>query len=522
MGRGDPACQERGATVDSVRTTSRPPGEPSGRCHGPPPPSSPHLLMSKRIVLLMSKRVLLAALAVIGVPGSPAGASADPAKPSPPVLEARIWLDRGVEPVLQSGEHVRVYFRSNVDAYVALFHIDTSGRVQLLFPASPRDPEWIRGGQDYRLLRPGSTTWVVDEEPGMGYYFLLTSAEPLDHGALGYASLDGGWDLSRVGDRVYSDPYLAMDEFVGLLLPNWEEASFDLDYVTYHVGRPYSYPRFLCYNCHTEQSYSNWNPYHRACTSFRVVIYNDPYFYPSTRFQGTRVVYTRPPLSGRPQFEFKERAAGEPGSPLVRSRSGDVRGAPLPRELVGTRMDSGQDLGGDPVRPPLRGETSLQDQGRQGERLPIILQGRPADAPPAGGARGPVRGDPSSRTDSVDPPTAGTSDRPILQRRPIPDADRRSPPDTGRRSPPSAGQGPPPARPIPNRSGGDPPVRPPPTRGGGDPPARTPPSRSGGGGPPARTPPTRGGGDPPVRTPPNRGGGGGGTPPPRPPGGGGS
>ena len=307
------------------------------------------------------------------------------------VPEARIWLDRGVDPVLQPGEHVRVYFRSNVDAYVALLHVDTGGRVQLLFPASPAAPEWIRGDQDYRLLRSGATTWLVDEEPGMGYYFLLTSTEALDYGALGYGPGGPGWDLSRVGDRIRSDPYMAMDEFVELLLPHWQDADFALDYVTYHVGRPYSYPRFLCYDCHTEQSYTAWNPYHRACTDFRVVIYNDPYFYPSTRFQGSRVVYTRPPLSGRPQFEFKARVVGEPGSPLIRSRDGGVRAGALPRELAGPRIAPESETRGTLVRPPLRGEVLLREE-----------------APPAGG-----------------PPN-----RPVLQRRP----------------PPSAGGGPPPVR----------------------------------------------------------------------------
>ena len=298
--------------------------------------------------------------------------------------EARIWLDRGVDPVLQPGEHVRVYFRANHDAYVALFHIDTGGRVQLLFPPSPDAPEWIRGGRDYRLLRSGSPTWVVDEDPGMGYYFILTSTQPLDYGALGYDPNGPGWDLSGVDRRIRSDPYMAMDEFVEMLLPHWEDADFALDYVTYHVGRPYSYPRFLCYECHTGQSYTAWNPYHRACTNFRVVIYNDPYFYPSTRFQGSRVVFTRPPLSAEPQFEFEPRAAGEPGSPLIRSRDGEVRAGALPRELAGPRMAPEPEAQGTLLRSPLRGEFLLREEppSMGGPPDRPILQRRP---PPSGG-----------------------------------------------------------------------------------------------------------------------------------------
>ncbi len=332
-------------------------------------------------------------------------------------MDARIWFDRGVDPVLQRGDRVRVYFRASRDAYTAVFHIDTNGVVRLLFPSAPGDPQWIRGGQDYRLLLPGTSTWSVDEDPGMGYFFLLVSPEPLDYSALGYSALTGGWDLSRVSARVYGDPYLAMDDFVEALLPDWEYVDFALDYTSYHVGQSYSYPRFLCYDCHTYQSYRSWNPYHQACTSFRVVIYNDPYYYPSTRYRGTRVVHSRPPLSRQPQFAFKERAAGEPGTPLVEARDGGSGsgGGPLPRELTRqnlTREGTGPDRG---TRVPLRSEVR---EILEGNRLPDVIRGRTGitgrgdDTSPS---VAPAR--PGAQTDQ--PPTPRT--RPTLERRPPPD-----------------------------------------------------------------------------------------------------
>lgn len=330
----------------------------------------------------------------------PVGAEAPPAAvPSPTgTMEARLWLDRGDEPVLQRGDEVRIYFRSSHDAWVALFHIDTHGSVRLLFPSEPGAPEWVRGGMDYRLLLAESPTWRVNEDPGTGYFFLLTSAEPLDYSLFDYSARAGGWDLSPVARSVYADPYVAMDDFVEAVLPSWEWADFDLAVVSYHVGQSYSYPRFLCYDCHTARPYREWNPYHHACTSFRVVIHNDPLFYPVARYGGTRVVTTRPPLSRVPRFDFKERARGEPGTPVVRSV------APQPRQAA----------------PATRG----------GDRLPAVIRGRPSgqdrSPPPAAGAR-----------------TPAASDRPVLQRRPPRAGQGGSGPParTPRPSPPPRGGG---------------------------------------------------------------------------------
>lgn len=406
-------------------------------------------------------------LLVAPVPGLVGDGTAAMRDEAPSEMEARIWLDRGVEPVLQRGERVRIYFRSSHDAYVALFHIDTDGRVRLLFPSAPGAPDRVAGGRDYRLLLPGSSDWWVADDAGIGYFFLLTSPRPLDTSILGYSQYTGEWDLSRVSERVYSDPYVAMDEFVAALLPEWEYTDFALDFTSYHVGQSYAYPRFLCYDCHTAVAYRTWNPYRQACTSFRIVIYNDPYYYPVTRYRGNRVVYTRPPVSGQPQFEFKERASGESGSPVVRTRdvrTQDVRtweGTP-PRRSPGVPTGSGAGA-------PAPGRT-----------LPEVIRG------PASGAGAPLpRSVPTagggfpSRT-----PTSG-GDRPVLERRRVPPVSppggsgRVRPTPTSTRPP---AQSRPPARPT---TGGGPPVRtPPPTRPptGGGPPARPPRGGGGGGG----------------------------------------
>lgn len=244
-------------------------------------------------------------------------------------LEARVWLDRGDEPVLQRGDRVRVYYRMSLDAHTAIFRIDTDGRVTLVQPAHPGAEELTRGGRDYRLLFPRSAQWVVGEYPGIGYYFIVAAEQPLDFSSFDYVPEEDRWDLSRVGETVYEDPYLAIDAYVAELIPDWEVSPYALDFVEYSVGESHSYPRFLCYDCHGYRPYTSWNPYTYACTDFRVVLWDDPYYYPAYRYAGTRVVFPRP-LRDRPMYALAARAPGEGWSPLVRTR----QAPPLPRRVT--------------------------------------------------------------------------------------------------------------------------------------------------------------------------------------------
>ncbi len=445
---------------------------------------------------------------------------------APQALTTRVWLDRGDEAVVQRGERARLYYRASHDAFVAVFHIDTNGTTRLLFPRSPDEDGWVRGGRDYRLVFPGSSSWIVADEPGVGYFFSVASPEPLDFRDFGYSSYAGGWDLSHVGSRTFHDPYVAMDEFVARLIPDWEYVAYALDFSTYYVEQRYEYPRFLCYDCHGFRPYSTWNPYLASCTSFRVVVYRDPYYYPATRYRGTQVVYARPPQPGLPRFEFKERARGESAAPLALQRSPTA--APTP--LLAPRRDASESRGVSPARPSERGARPVAPA----PAAPGAV--RPGESRPTRSLTPPAVSRPTDRgSGTLTPPT-----RPILQRRPTSPATGAPPPPArsgGSTTPPpparSGGSTTPPPTARPGRSTTPPPragggsARPPVRAGGGV--VRPSPARSGGGAvsPPARAgsgaarPPVRAGGGS-ARPPPKPRGGGGARPLPKPRGGGGS
>lgn len=281
-----------------------------------------------------------------------------------PAWEARIWLDRGNDPVVDRGDKVRVYYRTALDSYVSIFHIDTNGGVRLLYPASPDVDHFVPGGRDYRLLFPRSSSWLVDDDPGVGYFFILAAPEPQDFRDFRYSWSAGSWDLSFVGRTVTEDPFVAMDAFIERLIPDWEYAEYGLDWVEYDVGQDHDYPRFLCYDCHGFQPYSTWNPYLSACTSFRMVIYDDPWYYPAYRYRGARVVWARPPVWQQPRFIFRTRRGGEPFGPLVQPRPSDgsipgVTGSAAPR-----RSGAGIGSGGTVVTPGRRGAVGTTTRTR--------------------------------------------------------------------------------------------------------------------------------------------------------------
>jgi hypothetical protein len=383
------------------------------------------------------------------------------------VQEPRIWLDRGVDPVLEAGDRVRIYYRTNADAYVAILQIDTDGTTRMLYPRSPTENHYARADRDYRLLFPRSAYWNVDDRPGMGYFFVVTSPTPFDLSDFRYSYYDGGWDLSAVGSTVYSDPYVAMDDYVASLVPDWENVGYGLDFISYSVGSAHEFPRFLCYQCHGFRPYGTWNPYRYTCVDFRVVVYDDPYFYPSYRYGANRVVMVGPRNPTRPRFGFKERAEGDPGTLVTVVRQGRRDDSPPPPERPRTVQRAGRARVASPsVVPPPTTTRRRTPSGR--EEAPRVRPGGGRVTLPPADDREPRRPTLQRRPSA---PRQGVRPRPEMTR-PRPTRTRPTQARPSTRRPPERSRGSSSARPAPRAR----PRASPPARGTTRPPPRRPPS----------------------------------------------
>jgi hypothetical protein len=280
----------------------------------------------------------------------PAAASAAP--------RVSIWTDRD-DPYAR-GEDAAVHLRVDEPSYVAVFQVDTDGRIRVLFPREPWTDTFVRQERELEVTgaRVGRS-FLVDDDPGVGYLFALAATEPLD-----FRSITRGdsWDYRLIeGGRIQGDPYVRLADLAARLAP---EGDYDYDIAPYYVDRRYDYPRFVCYDCHAYASYREWDPYQSACSRYRVVIRDDPEYYPY-RYGGRNVVAGRPAHPG-PRFVF---------------RDADPRRPPVSHAEPARRRDA-EDA--DP------GRTSTDIGGRGAVPVPRFQSLRPRDreaAPEAAPAR---------------------------------------------------------------------------------------------------------------------------------------
>lgn len=308
----------------------------------------------------------------------------------------RIWTSHGE--VYQRGERVRLYYRTERDAYVTILRVDTDGRIHALYPREPFEDNLSYGGRTYSVENyEHGSAFYVDDDPGVGYIFAVASDDPFIYDQV--ASADH-WDLRVMADgRIHGDPYSSLEELVQYMVPEGY-LDFDTHLLPYYVERRYDYPRFVCYDCHAYVGFALWNPYRLYCPRFTLWVYTDPYYfypsywYPTAYYGGTRVVYVRPgPREGR--YVFKTREASGPGI-TYRDRRGEpsaigerrpadrgVRGVDVGG--VGTVPVPGVPGTGRRVAPP--GENTARTLGTPDRPLYVGPSDTRRRVPDVGGAR---------------------------------------------------------------------------------------------------------------------------------------
>ena len=311
-----------------------------------------------------------------------------------------VWTDR--DDPYERGEGARVYLSVDEPSHVAVFRVDTDGRIRVLFPREPWTESYVRDERELEVTGVrGDRSFLVDDDPGVGYVFAIAATEPFD---FRFITRGDYWDYRLIdgGGRIQGDPYVTLTDLAARLVP---DGDYDYDVTPYYVDHRYDYPRFVCYDCHAYASYDEWNPYRASCTRYRVVIRDDPRFYPY-RYGGRNVVAGRPAHPG-PRFVFRDadpsRAPVSRGEPERRRGDDDEdvgrtsediggRGAvPAPRMPSLRRRDH-------EVAPELSPARPLLDERRRAQRGRDGSGRRSPHQPP--GRRQRTRG--SARTPAVD------------------------------------------------------------------------------------------------------------------------
>jgi hypothetical protein len=243
-----------------------------------------------------------------------------------PAGDARISLALDRDDPYRRGDIARVTLSVREPTHVLLIRVDTEGEIQILYPSEPWGGTQLTGARTIDLAGPeGRGSFVVDDYSGMGYLFAIGSSKPFD---LDPIVRRDGWDYRQIaGGRIRGDPYVALTELAARIAPG----AYDYDVVPYYVDRHYDFPRFVCYDCHTDVTPRAWDPYRAVCPRYRIVIYDDPYYYPYRRGAGRAVISERPIRPG-PRYEF--RPADGTGHFVTRAQRGQP-GAAEPIHPIG-------------------------------------------------------------------------------------------------------------------------------------------------------------------------------------------
>jgi hypothetical protein len=302
--------------------------------------------------------------------------------PAPVAGRITLWTDQ--EEPYGRGQQARVFLSLDEPAYVAVLRVDTDGRIGVLFPRDVRGDTYVGDGRTFEVRGArGRHSFTVDEFPGMGYLFALASTSPLDFDDL---TRGDDWDSRRLdGGRVRGDPYVALTALAERIAP---EGRYDYDIVPYYVERHYDYPRFVCYDCHAYAGYDQWDPYRSACRRFRVVIRDDPQYYPYRSGNGRNVIVDRPRRLG-PRFVFRDADPRSGYVTRVPARAGEDRRR---RDEEQDRGRTSEDVGGPGTiaAPGLPGRPLIEERRHREPRVERRrAEGDSSDAMPDGLKRAP-------------------------------------------------------------------------------------------------------------------------------------
>ncbi len=309
-------------------------------------------------------RTTLGWLLVVAVlhtpPALATGTSQEPVQRRLAAGRVSVWTDR--EEPYQRGERGRLYFRTEGPAYVTILRVDTDGRVRTLFPREPWGQSRVQRARTQEVTGSPGNPFLVDDSPGIGYVFAVTSPHPFD-----YRPVTRGdyWDFGVIDQgRIRGDPYVALTDLARMLAPRGD---YSYDIAPYYVGRRYDYPRFVCYDCHSYAPDEEWDPYAAECARYRVVVYDDPAYYPYRYNEGRSVVAGRP-LRPAPRYVFRDVEPGGEYVTRIRQReSHDRRLSRMERE----RTTAGTEAKGAIPAPGMSQVERLVPRARD-ERGPVL------------------------------------------------------------------------------------------------------------------------------------------------------
>jgi len=91
-------------------------------------------------------------------------------------LNVEVWTD---DDEYYEGDNIQISFRASEDCYVAIYNIDTRGHINLIFPDSPNQDNWVEGGYVYTIPgRYDDYDLTVQGPEGIEHLQIIASKKP--------------------------------------------------------------------------------------------------------------------------------------------------------------------------------------------------------------------------------------------------------------------------------------------------------------------------------------------------------
>ncbi len=153
-------------------------------------------------------------------------------------------------------EDVVLNVRASRSCYATVYVVDTAGYIHVVYPMSPYDNTYLRGGRVYSFyLSDFSFGGAFDR--GVAYVFAVSSPVRFSYRHYGWGVFAGNF-----GWQIYGDPYLAARSFyLGLVPLSCDYRVIGVSHARFYVREYVRYPSYLCVG---------WHDYHgtrRYCRS---------------------------------------------------------------------------------------------------------------------------------------------------------------------------------------------------------------------------------------------------------------
>lgn len=184
-------------------------------------------------------------------------------------IKIDVWTDRGNGAIYHPGEDMKVYFRTNRDAFVVIYNVDTRGYVHLLYPYDYRDSRFVEGRRTYSI--PSSQDdydLLVDGPAGTEQIVAIASWDPFDLPNLGWYSEDDDKDYYLKRDDDEGEEKFIENLNRRIIPPDYDNFSIDATYFTVKYRQPRSY--------YTYSGYYGY-PYYGSYSSFGACYFDYPF-----------------------------------------------------------------------------------------------------------------------------------------------------------------------------------------------------------------------------------------------------